>query len=229
MYSYVLRFFSHAYNIYRYLCKGENLKGKIKVFTLKDIFGYLAKTVIVFGVIAVFANFFYGNKDNINSYFTFNSSRFLDTLKHEVSLLKNESDVKKFSFNGDYIKSTISNEISMFNAVATNSLNTAEINDADLEQDVAIEEEKLEQEIATTEENAENNLQTDIIQEAETNVNVLFAPSGFSLAATSNCSTFTRIGILFSRVVTAATTRNPASKMMMAARNIHSLGLVTLI
>lgn len=92
---------------------------RIRVITLKDICKYLAKISLVFGIIAIFANFFY-TKRNIRSCVSFDSTKYIGNIKQEILLLsvKNKDD-KNSKNNKDYIFKTFNNEFSMFQAVAT--------------------------------------------------------------------------------------------------------------
>ena len=79
---------------------------KIKVVTLKDLIKYLAKISIIFGVIAIFANFFYSKKNVVN-YFSYDSRKFLMTLKSEIVLLKQNEDVSFNMFDNEKFSNTI--------------------------------------------------------------------------------------------------------------------------
>lgn len=95
---------------------------KIKVITLQDVIKYLVKIVIMFGIIAVFTNFFYGKK-NINSFFRFNAAKFVSTIKKEIVIFK-EKEANFINLNNkSYFSETINNELSVFKLVATSSLN----------------------------------------------------------------------------------------------------------
>ncbi len=96
---------------------------KIKVLTLKDICKYLAKIVLIFSVIAIFANFFNTNKNTINSYFTFNSSKFLSVMKNEILLLRGKDELQGNFTNKKYSESTINNELNVFSVVANTNSN----------------------------------------------------------------------------------------------------------
>lgn len=95
---------------------------KIKVITLQDVIKYLVKIVIMFGIIAVFTNFFYGKK-NINSFFRFNAAKFVSTIKKEIVIFR-EKEANFINLNNkSYFSETINNELSVFKLVATSSLN----------------------------------------------------------------------------------------------------------
>ena len=152
---------------------------KIKVVTIKDIFKYLAKISIIFGVIAIFANFFY-NRKNVNNYFTFDSRKFVATLKNEIVLLKQDEAVGIEMNKRGYITGTIDDEFSMFKAVATIGLNESIMGDNQgiikNEQDAVNDDEQL------TGEDIENSgslvsWQDSELEEAQTGLNVEVLPS----------------------------------------------------
>ena len=94
---------------------------KIKVITLKDVTKYLVKIALIFGVIAIFTKFFYDRK-NVNSFFSFNSNKYISAIKNEIVLLK-EKDIKEIYLGSKkYFSDTINNEFSMFKLVATTNL-----------------------------------------------------------------------------------------------------------
>ena len=88
---------------------------RIKVITGKDIIKYLAKISLIFGIIAIFANFFY-TKKNVNSYFSFDSRKFLGMIKNEILMMKNDNSNLKLG-DKNYISDTISSEFSLFKLV----------------------------------------------------------------------------------------------------------------
>lgn len=94
---------------------------KIKVITVKEIFKYLAKITVVFGIIAIFAKFFY-TKKNVNSCFAFNSNKCISAIKKEILLLREDENINIDFQSKKYISSTLNNEFSMFKAVATTNL-----------------------------------------------------------------------------------------------------------
>lgn len=103
---------------------------KIKVVTVKEIFKYLAKITVVFGMIAIFANFFYTNK-NINNCFAFNSSKCIATIKKEILLLREDENINIKFQPKNYISSTLNNEFSMFKAVATTNLTNTKLGNSE--------------------------------------------------------------------------------------------------
>ena len=88
---------------------------RIKVITGKDIIKYLAKISLIFGIIAIFANFFY-TKKNVNSYFSFDSRKFLGMIKNEILMMKNDNSNLKLG-DKNYISDTIGSEFSLFKLV----------------------------------------------------------------------------------------------------------------
>lgn len=86
---------------------------KIKVLTIKDISKYLAKISIIFGIIAIFANFFAGKK-NSNSIFYYDAQKYLSVIKNEIVLLKNGEQSNLKLYNKEYISKTLKSELSMF-------------------------------------------------------------------------------------------------------------------
>ena len=103
---------------------------KIKVVTVKEIFKYLAKITVVFGMISIFANFFYTNK-NINNCFAFNSSKCIATIKKEILLLREDENINIKFQPKNYIFSTLNNEFSMFKAVATTNLTNTKLGNSE--------------------------------------------------------------------------------------------------
>lgn len=145
---------------------------RIKVVTLKDICKYLAKISLVFGVIAVFANFFY-TKKNVNSCFAFDSGKCLSTVKKEILLLKEDDDININFQAKDYISETLNNEFSMFKAVATTNLNDARLgNNSQMGDDN--NQEIVENEI---QENPTNGSE---LKEAQTGLNIEVVPSNIA-------------------------------------------------
>lgn len=143
---------------------------KIKVVTLKDICKYLAKISLVFGVITIFANFFYSKK-NVNGCFSFNSSTYMSTIKNEILLLKDEEEIDSDVMDKNYIAQTLNNEFSMFKSVATGNLpNTVIANNNENNSTQKTDE----NETQATETNTNS---ADTIVEAQTGVNVEMIPS----------------------------------------------------
>ena len=100
----------------------RKIQVRIKVITVKDILKYLAKFSLIFGVVAIFANFFYSNK-NANSYFTFDSRKFLSAIKKEIVLMKEQGVVDINALKDKYLSNTFNSEFSLFRAVATTNIN----------------------------------------------------------------------------------------------------------
>ena len=137
---------------------------KIKVVNLKDIFKYLAKVCMIFGVIAIFANFFYSNR-NITSCFSLDSTKFLAVIKEEIVLLKNEDKVTKNVIAKDYKKETLNSEFSMMKVVATNNL------------DNLVFANNVEEPIQEEQINGQNEETVDELKEAQSGVQVEVVPS----------------------------------------------------
>ena len=160
---------------------------KITVVTGKDIVKYLAKIGIVFGMIAIFANFFLNNKDKVNNYFAFHSAKFLSAIKQEVLLLR-ESDATNYAQHKEsYIASAIGSELSIFKVVTAMGFNVAESENnnntqpTDETTQVANQDSETVQTVensANSEETANNNyIDYSSVQEAETGVSVEVLPS----------------------------------------------------
>lgn len=90
---------------------------RIKVLTLKDIFKYLAKISVIFGIIAIFANFFYGNK-NVKGFFTYDSSRFLATIKTEILPL-NDKEIDIGLIGKQYVSKALNKEFNIMKTATT--------------------------------------------------------------------------------------------------------------
>lgn len=144
---------------------------RIKVLTLKDIIKYLAKISIIFGVIAVFANFFYSQK-NVKSYFKFDTSQFLGTIKNEILPLKNDEELKLDLSNKTYISNTINSELGMLKTVATTNLTGTMLGNNNSSENTNNEEKKGETNNINSNENEQKKL-----QEAQTGVNTEILPS----------------------------------------------------
>ena len=146
---------------------------KIKVVTVKEIFKYLAKITVVFGMIAIFAKFFYTNK-NINNCFSFNSSKCIATIKKEILLLREDENINIKFQPENYISSTLNNEFSMFKAVATTNLTNTKLgNSEDNINNVGGETINID-----SQQQAQNsNDNTTELEEAKTGVNVEVIPS----------------------------------------------------
>ena len=142
---------------------------RIKVLTLKDIFKYLAKISIIFGVIAVFANFFYSQK-NVKSFFKFDTSQFLVAIKSEILPLNHDDKLKLDLSNNTYLSRTINSELSMLKAVAASNINGAMIENNNYS-------ESLENEESQVNKKDSNGNETKELQEAQTGVNTEIMPS----------------------------------------------------
>ena len=92
---------------------------RIKVLNLKEILKYLAKISLVFGIIAIFANFFYGNK-NVNGFLDYDSSRFLVAIKSEVLLL-NDKELNISFIGKKYVKKALNSEFNIMKMATTNN------------------------------------------------------------------------------------------------------------
>ena len=147
---------------------------KIKVVTISDIIKYLAKISLVFGIIAIFAKFFYDNK-NVNNNFEFDSYKLASVIKKEVLLFRN-SDSQEFQISDkDYITKTINSELSMFKAVAaTNNSTKIEKNNSDED----IENNNLEE--LESSKGEEQQKENENLEEAKTGVNVEVLPSNIA-------------------------------------------------
>lgn len=144
---------------------------RIKVLTLKDIIKYLAKISIIFGVIAVFANFFYSQK-NVKSSFKFDTSQFLGTIKNEILPLKNDEELKLDLSNKTYLSNTINSELGMLKTVATTNLTGTMLGNNNSSENTNNEEKKGETNNINSNENEQKKL-----QEAQTGVNTEILPS----------------------------------------------------
>lgn len=142
---------------------------RIKVLTLKDIFKYLAKISIIFGVIAVFANFFYSQK-NVKSYFKFDTSQFLVAIKSEILPLNHDEKLKLDLSNNTYLSRTINSELSMLKAVAASNINGTMIENNNYSESSQNEESEVNKKDSNGNESKE-------LQEAQTGVNTEIMPS----------------------------------------------------
>lgn len=172
------------------LCKGENIQLKIKVITLKDVSKYLVKIVIIFVVIAFFTKFFYDRK-NVNSFFSFDSAKFVSTIKNEILLLKKNDINEIYSESRKYFSNTINNELSMFKLVATTNLNGITLgnnqsnNSNDyIDADNQIMDEPDQNNIGNNEESEQDATETEKIVEAQTGVTTEVLPSNIPDKAT---------------------------------------------
>lgn len=144
---------------------------KIKVVTLKDLIKYLAKISLLFGIIAIFAKFFYENK-NVNNNFEFDSSKFVSAIKEEILLMKEDGGLSIQMANKDYLTKTLNGELSMFKAVATTSYN-AKIAERNVEVNNEIKDAENNEESKQNEQVEQNNN----LSEAKTDLNVEVLPS----------------------------------------------------
>lgn len=144
---------------------------KIKVVTLKDLIKYLAKISLLFGIIAIFANFFYENK-NVNNNFEFDSRKFISAIKEEILLMKEDGGLSIQMANKDYLTKTLNGELSMFKAVATTSYN-AKIAERNVEVNNEIKDAENNEESKQNEQVEQNNN----LSEAKTDLNVEVLPS----------------------------------------------------
>lgn len=165
----------------------RKIQVRIKVITVKDILKYLAKFSVIFGVMAIFANFFYSNK-NANSYFTFDSRKFLSAIKKEIVLMKEQSIVDINALKEKYFSNTFNSEFSLFRAVATTNINSnnmiGNVNDVG---GLQIENQEIneETEISNSQESNNNSNENNVIDdeqnknlpEAQIGVNVEVLPS----------------------------------------------------
>lgn len=172
------------------LCKGENIQLKIKVITLKDVSKYLVKIVIIFVVIAFFTKFFYDRK-NVNSFFSFDSAKFVSTIKNEILLLKKNDINEIYSESRKYFSNTINNELSMFKLVATTNINGITLgnnqsnNSNDyIDADNQIMDEPDQNNIGNNEESEQDATETEEIVEAQTGVTTEVLPSNIPDKAT---------------------------------------------
>ena len=163
---------------------------KIKVITLKDVSKYLVKIVIIFVVIAFFTKFFYDRK-NVNSFFSFDSAKFVSTIKNEILLLKKNDINEIYSESRKYFSNTINNELSMFKLVATTNLNGITLgnnqsnNSNDyIDADNQIMDEPDQNNIGNNEESEQDATETEEIVEAQTGVTTEVLPSNIPDKAT---------------------------------------------
>ncbi|MCR5146410.1 MAG: stage II sporulation protein P [Clostridia bacterium] len=104
---------------------------RIKVLTLKDIFKYLAKISVIFGILAIFAKFFYGNK-NVNVFLKYDSSRFLTAIKNEIIVLNN-TEIDLSSMGKQYVSNALNKE---FNIMKTATIaNNATVENIPINED----------------------------------------------------------------------------------------------
>ena len=96
---------------------------KVKVFTIKDLIRYLAKISLIFGAMAIFAKFFYSNR-NASGVFAFSSSKYVSIIDDEIVLLENNNSTEQKNPGINYASETIGGELSMFNAIAATNPNT---------------------------------------------------------------------------------------------------------
>ena len=153
---------------------------KIKVINITDICKYFSKLILIFGIIGVLFNFFYG-KRNINSCFSLNSSQLVSLLKNEIVLMRNaqnynESSIIAWNVNRNLKKETINNQFSMIKMVSANNIQNINLaNTNNIENSVNNNEEK----IIDANQNINNSSDSNnaYLQEPPTNVPVEIMPS----------------------------------------------------
>ena len=146
---------------------------KIKVVTIKDIIKYLAKMSLIFGIITIFAKFFYDNK-NVNNNFEFDSYKLASVIKQEVLLFRGNENQEFQISDEDYIKQTINGELSMFKAVAATTNHSTKITQNDNNLD---NEENKDLESQEGSKGEEKQKDSENLEEAETGINVEVLPS----------------------------------------------------
>ena len=146
---------------------------KIKVVTIKDIIKYLAKMSLIFGIITIFAKFFYDNK-NVNNNFEFDSYKLASVIKQEVLLFRGNENQEFQIADEDYIKQTINGELSMFKAVAATTNHSTKITQNDNNLD---NEENKDLESQEGSKGEEKQKDSENLEEAETGINVEVLPS----------------------------------------------------
>ena len=167
------------------MCKGEIILVKVKVVTVKDIVKYLVKIGIIFSIIAILTNFFYGRKNNNN--LSFDASKFLAMLQKEILLLREDEEVSVSLGEKGYATKTLDNEFSMFKVVATTNSNSkfldngSNINNS---QDSAIQAESED----SSEKNEANQVEGEELEEAKVGVTVEQIPS--SIADKTSCEIY---------------------------------------
>lgn len=153
---------------------------KIKVINITDICKYFSKLILIFGIIGVLFNFFYG-KRNINSCFSLNSTQLVSLLKNEIVLMRNtqnynENSLIAWNVNRNLKKETINNQFSMIKMVSANNIQNINLaNTNNIENSVNNNEEKtmdINQNINNSSDSNNANL-----QEPPTNVPVEIMPS----------------------------------------------------
>ena len=153
---------------------------KIKVINITDICKYFSKLILIFGIIGVLFNFFYG-KRNINSCFSLDSTQLVSLLKNEIVLMRNtqnynENSLIAWNVNRNLKKETINNQFSMIKMVSANNIQNINLaNTNNIENSVNNNEEKtidVNQNINNSSDSNNANL-----QEPPTNVPVEIMPS----------------------------------------------------
>ena len=140
---------------------------KIKVLTIKDISKYLAKISIIFGIIAIFANFF-SHKKNINSFLNYDTRKYISVIKREIVLLKNGEESNLNLYNTEYISKTLKSELGVFK-VANSKEITRDVTGND--------NSNQENQNNIVEESNNLNVNENEIEEVATNVNTEVLPS----------------------------------------------------
>ena len=132
---------------------------RIKVITIKDIINYAIKFGFIFGIMAIISSFFYGKK-NVDSYFLFNSTKFISTINDEILTLKLQDKEKLNNKNEGYISNTICNEFSMMKlATDLNNKDISINNENIVDSNKEIVEDTMEE---TTDVIAVNDISTDV-------------------------------------------------------------------
>lgn len=136
---------------------------KIKVVNIKDLGKYLAKICIIFGIVSIFAKFFYTNK-NTNPCFSFKSNNYIKFLNTEIVSIGNINGNKSNKKSSILKKDTINNEFSLIKMVAAQNISNVNIEKNSNNNEI----EQVENNVAQT-----NNE----IVEPQTNVNIEVMPS----------------------------------------------------
>ena len=158
---------------------------KVKVVTVKDIVKYLVKIGIIFSIIAILTNFFYGRKNNNN--LSFDASKFLAMLQKEILLLREDEEVSVSLGKKGYATKTLDNEFSMFKAVATTNSNSKFLDNSsniNNNQDSAIQAESED----SSEKNEANQVEGEELEKAKVGVTVEQIPS--SIADKTSCEIY---------------------------------------
>lgn len=139
---------------------------KIKVLTVKDIFKYLAKISIIFGIISIFANFFY-DKKNICNVFSYDAGKFIASLEKEIVLFRKDENIDFKKANNTYISNTICSEFTMFKLATVNNINGLGTQNTEVYNNIN----------TSNENDTEQKTEDKNIEEAKTNQNIEVIPS----------------------------------------------------